>query len=132
MISHNMLAFERQYGRAPFLQLRVDRSLEFLVVRLVESGVRWIESGKRLRDVLSNRLRDNRVSREMWITQRMHVSRSARHICGHIHKTNSLRCLDASRFTDLDLRVPRILQKRWQPAQFKLRAAVDQDLGIAH
>src|SRR5207245_9773945 len=122
MISHNMLAFERQHGRAPFLQLRVDGGLEFLVVRLVESGVRWIESGKRLCNVLRNRFGDDRVSREMWITERVHVTCGACDICGHVHEANSLRCLDASRLADFNIWVPRILQKWRRPAQLEPRA----------
>src|SRR5438309_4453945 len=131
MISHNMLAFERQHGRAPFLQLRVDGGLEFLVVRLVESGVRWIESGKRLCNVLRNRFGDDRVSREMWITERVHVTGGACDICGHVHEANSLRSLNAPRFADLDFWIARVLQKRRQPAELKLRATVDQNIGIA-
>src|SRR5438034_9388010 len=91
MISHNMVAFEWRHGRAPFLQLRVDGGLEFLVVRLVESGVGWIESGKRLRDVLRNRFGDDRVNREVRVAQRMHVTSSACDICGQVHEANSLR-----------------------------------------
>src|SRR5438876_1057620 len=132
MISDNMLAFERQHGRAPFLQLRVDGGLEFLVVRLVESGVGWIESGKRLRNVLSDRLSNDWINREVRVAKRMHVTGRTCDICGHVHEANSLRSLHASRFADLDLRVPRVLKEWRQPAELKLRAAVDQDISIAH
>src|SRR5438094_2877544 len=125
MISDNMLAFEWRHGRAPFLQLRVDGGLEFLVVRLVESGVGWIESGKRWRDVLRNRFGDDRVNREVRVAQRMHVTSSACDICGHVHEANSLRRLDASRLTDFDLGIARVLQKRRQPTELELGAAVN-------
>src|SRR5438093_4095522 len=90
VISHDLLAFEWRHGRAPFLQLRVDGGLELFVVRLVECCVRRIESGKRLGNMLRNRLRDDRIDSEMRITKRMHVTRSARHICRHVHEANSL------------------------------------------
>src|SRR5436309_116712 len=132
MICRYMLTAKRQQGCAPFLQLSVNSRFEFLVVRFVKSGVRRIERGKRLRDMLSNRLRDDRIDSEMRIAERMHITRGARDVCGHVHEANSLRCLDASRFADLDLGIPRILQKWRQPAELQLRAAVDQNVSIAH
>src|SRR5438552_1027909 len=132
MICRHMLPAKRQQGCAPFLQLSVNSRFEFLVVRFVKCGVWRIESGKRLRDMLSNRFRDDWVDSEMRIAERMHITRGARHIRRHVHEVNSLRCLDASRLTDFNLWVPRILQKWRQPAQFELRAAVDQDIGVAH
>src|SRR5205085_10743563 len=82
--------------------------------------------------MLSNRLRDDRVDSEMRITERMHITRGAGDVRRHVHEANSLRCLDASRFADLDLRVPSILQKWRQPAEVQLSAAVDQHIGVAH
>src|SRR6516162_5245699 len=127
-----MLAVKRQQGCAPFLQLSVNSRFELLIVRFVKSGVRRIESGKRLRDMLRNSLRDDRIDGEMRITERMHVTGGPCDVCGYVHEANSLRCLDPPRLADLDLRVPRILQKRWQPAEFQLCAAVNQNIGIAH
>src|SRR5437667_1204736 len=132
MQSHTHTSLDRNIGPAPFLQLRVNGGLEFLVVRLVESGVRWIESGKRLRNVLGDRFGDDRVNREVRVAKRMHVTRGARDVRRYVHETNSLGSLHASRFADLDLRVPRVLKEWRQPAELKLRAAVDQDISIAH
>ena len=131
VIGDDVLAFERQHGGAPFLQLRVDRRLKFLVVRFVKCGVRRIERGKRLRDMLRDRLGDDRIDSEMRIAKRMHVARGARDVRRHVHETDALRRLHASRFADLDLRVPRVLQKRRQPAELELCAAVDQHIGVA-
>src|SRR6266446_3083388 len=103
MICSYMLTAKRRQGCAPFLQLSVNSRFEFLVVRFVKSGVRRIKSGKRLRDMLSNRLGDDWIDSEMRITERMHITRGARHIRRHVHEVNSLRCLDASRLADLDL-----------------------------
>ena len=131
VIRDDVLAFKRQHGGAPFLQLRVDGRLEFLVVRFVKCGVRRIESGKRLRNMLRDRFRDDRIDREMRIAERMHVARGARDVRRHVHEADALRSLNASRFADLDFRVPRVLQKWRQPAELELRAAVNQHIGIA-
>src|ERR1051325_470251 len=113
MICRHMLTLERQQRCAPFLQLSVNSRFELLVVRFVECCVRRIERGKRLRDMLSNSLGDDWIDCEVRITERMHVARGAGDVCGHIHETNSLRCLHASRFADLYLRIPRVLKQRW-------------------
>src|SRR5262249_22523901 len=109
MICCHVLAVKRQQRCTPFLQLGVDGRFELLVVSFVKCGIYRIESGKRLRNMLSNRLRNDRIDSEMWITERMHITGGARDVRGYIHEPNPLRCLDASRLTDLDLRVPRIL-----------------------
>ena len=61
VIGDDVLAFERQHGCAPFLELGVDRRFELLVVRVVGRGVRRIDGANDLRDVLRDRLGDDRV-----------------------------------------------------------------------
>ena len=74
---------------------------------------------------------DGAWRRKMRITECVHVSRGARHVCGHVHQANSLRRLNAPRFADLEFRVSRVLKKWRQPAQLKFRPAIDQDIGVA-
>src|SRR5215471_16665608 len=126
-----MLSMKRHHGGAPFLQLRVDGRLKFLVVCLVKCGIRRIQSGKRLRDVLCNRLCNNRINSEMRITERVNITRSPCDICWHVHEANAFRRLDSSRLAGLDLWIPRVLQKWRQPAELELGATVNQHIGIA-
>ena len=67
----------------------------------------------------------------MWIAQRVHIAGGASHIGWDIHQTNSLRRLHPSGFADVELGVARILQKRRQPSQLQLRAAVNQYISAA-
>src|SRR5262245_42271148 len=90
VIGDDLLTMKRQQRSAPFLQLRVDRRLKFFVVRLVKCGVRRIQSGKRLRDVLRNRLGNNRINSEMRISERVNITRSSCDICWHVHEANAL------------------------------------------
>ncbi len=85
VIGDDVLSFKRQQGRAPFLKLGIDGGFEFFVVRVVDSGVGWVDRGKRLRDVLRDRFGNDWVDSEMWIAQRVHVASGTRHIRRHIH-----------------------------------------------
>src|SRR5215831_20674614 len=54
VISDNVLAMKRQQRSAPFLQLCVDRGFKLLVVSLIKCSIGRIQSGKRLRNMLSD------------------------------------------------------------------------------
>src|ERR1051325_7658302 len=90
VICDDLLTMKWQQRSAPFLQLSVNRALELLVVRLVKCGIRRIQSGKRLRDVLCNRLGNNRINSEMRISERVNVTRSSCDICWRVHEANAL------------------------------------------
>src|SRR5436190_7899836 len=68
VVSHDALPLKRQQGRAPFLELGVDRCLELLVVRVIGRGVWRIHRGERLGDVQRDRLGYDRVDHEMGIS----------------------------------------------------------------
>src|SRR5439155_12512122 len=80
--------------------------------------------------MLRNCFGDDWIDGEMRIAECMHVARSARDICRHVHETNPLRSLHASRLADFDLGIARVLQKRRQPSKLELRATIDQDVSI--
>src|SRR6266496_4217305 len=132
VIRHDVLSTKRQQRRAPFLQLRIDRRLEFFVVRFVKRSIRRVQSGKRLRNMLSNRLRDDRVDSKVRIAERMHVTCGACGVRRHVHQANTLRCLNPPWFADFDLGISRVLEKWRQPAELELCAAVDQYISVTH
>ncbi len=46
VIGGDVLAFKREQGRAPLLKPGIDGGFEFLVVRVVGSGVGWVDCRK--------------------------------------------------------------------------------------
>src|SRR5260370_4682195 len=131
VISNDMLVFERKHPPAPFLQFRVNGRFELFVIAVVKCRVRRIEGSKRLRDVLRYRFGNDRIDREVRIAKRVNIAGSAGRGCRDIHQTNSLRRLDTSGFSNLDLWIACVLQQWRQPTNFELSAAVDQYVRVA-
>src|SRR5438874_661151 len=102
VISNDMLPFERQHRRSPFLKFSVNRGFELFVVGVVGGGVRGINRRKRLRDVLGDRFGNNRVDGKMRITERMHISGRARQYGWDFHQMDSLRRLDPPWLANLE------------------------------
>src|SRR5262245_19256768 len=67
----------------------------------------------------------------MRISERVNITCSPCDICWHVHKANAFRRLDSSRFANLDLWIPRVLQEWRQPAELELGATVNQRIGVA-
>src|SRR5262249_40599901 len=67
----------------------------------------------------------------MRITERVNVTRGSCDVCWHVHEANAFRRLDPTSLADLDFRIARVLQKRWQPAELELGATVNEHIGIA-
>ena len=109
VISGDVLGFERQHGRAPFLEFGVNRGFEFFVVRVIGCGVAWVECGKGLGDVLRDCFGNDRVDSEMWIAEGVHITSGAGHVRRHIHQSDSLRSLHSPGFANVELRVACIL-----------------------
>ena len=131
VIGDDVLSLERQHGRAPLLELRVDGRFELFVVRVIGRGVRRIHRAERLRDVLRDGLGDDRVDDKMGIAEGVDVASGAGRAGGHVHQAHALRSLDAAGLADFDLRVARVLQQRRQPPDLEFGAAVDQDISVA-
>src|ERR1022692_106135 len=74
VIGDDVLAFERQHGSAPFLQLGVDGRFKFFVVRFVNRRISRIDCRECLCNVLRHRFGNDRVSHEMWIAERVDVA----------------------------------------------------------
>src|ERR1700674_2792333 len=51
--------------------------------------------------------------------------------CGYLQYPRKTRCVKIAGCSDLNLRIARLLDKRWEPSDFKLEANDDKQVGLS-
>ena len=125
VVGDEALALVGQQFCTPFLELGVDRFLEFFFVRLISCGMARIDRRKGVRDMLRDGFRNNRVDHEVRITHRVDIAGRASERRWDFQKPDPLRRFHPSRLSDFDFWIARILQEWREPTDLEFRSAIE-------